>query len=218
MSKAGKVASRKICIIGASAGVGLECVREALARGHQVVTLSRTIDALPDDPGLTALQGNALKPEDLRSAIDGADAILICLGLGASRKPTTLFSDFAKVLKAIEPEISDKIVINLSGFGAAESLHYYGWFRGLLFRLFIGGIYLDKSVLDTSLQRSRLNWIIVRPGLLTNRTPAGPARVMANYQPGMTVGSISRRAVAKFMIDQAEHPTCLHTTPALSGR
>ncbi len=213
-----KTAARKICIIGASAGVGLECVHEALSRGHQVVTLSRSIDALPTNSALTPLQGNALNTQDVRRAIDGAEVILICLGLGSSRKPTTLFSDFARVLKEVEREIGDMIVINLSGFGAAESLHYYGWFRGLLFRLFIGKLYVDKSVLDTTLQRSRLNWIIVRPGLLTNQVPVAPARVMKEYQEGMAVRSISRRAVARFMIDQVEMPTFVHTAPALSGK
>lgn len=131
----------------------------------------------------------------MRRGVDGADAILICLGLGASRKATTLFSDFARVLNEVDAEIGEKTVICLSGFGAAESLHYVGWFKGLVFRLMVGRLYLDKSILDTALQRSRLNWIIVRPGLLTNRASAHPARVMAEYQEGMTVSSITRQAV-----------------------
>ena len=65
---------------------------------------------------------------------------------------------------------------------------------------------------------SALRWVIVRPGVLTQGAGGRAPRVQADYRPGMRVGPISRRAVAAFMIDQAESPTLLHRCPALSAR
>jgi len=87
-----------ITIIGASAGVGLACTTEALARGHQVTTLSRRVDTLPAHPALTVRQGSATQADDLRAAITGANAVLVTLGTGSSIKPTTLYTDFATAL------------------------------------------------------------------------------------------------------------------------
>ena len=43
---------KQITVIGASAGVGLLCVTQALAKGHKVVALSRTTDSYPNHPNL----------------------------------------------------------------------------------------------------------------------------------------------------------------------
>ena len=51
----------KITVIGASAGVGLEVVKRALFRGHQVTALSRSGLPLPAHQKLTSILGNALK-------------------------------------------------------------------------------------------------------------------------------------------------------------
>jgi len=67
----------KIAIIGASAGVGLEATRLALQQGHEVTTLSRRIDSLPDHPKLNRVQGSSTNPQDVRAALEGSDAILL---------------------------------------------------------------------------------------------------------------------------------------------
>lgn len=209
---------KQICVIGASAGVGLQCVHTALARGHRVVTLSRRVDSLPENPGLTRIQGSATQVADLRRAVKGADAVLVCLGTGMSAKATTLYSDFGRVLGEIEDELGTTPVIILTGFGAGESGQYHSLLMGLLFRFVLKEVYIDKTRLEQIVEKSRLNWMLVRPGLLTNRPSTGPARIQLDYRQGMQVGSIPRQTVAKFMIDQAETPLYLHQRPALSER
>ncbi|MCA0177948.1 MAG: NAD(P)H-binding protein [Proteobacteria bacterium] len=207
-----------ITIIGASAGVGLACTTEALARGHQVTTLSRRVDTLPAHPALTVRQGSATQADDLRAAITGANAVLVTLGTGSSIKPTTLYTDFATALLEARDALGDAPLIVLTGFGASESAAYHGWLTSLLFRLFLKDVYADKSVMEGRLVASDLNWMLVRPGVLTNGAPSGPPRVQTDYVQGMKVGSIPRRTVARFMVAQAEQPTYLHQKPALSAR
>ena len=210
--------SKTICVIGASAGVGLHCVRVALTRGHRVVTLSRSVDSLPDDPALTRIQGSATNVETLRRAVAGADAVLVCLGTGMSTKATTLYSDFGRALGEIETELADTPLIVLTGFGAGESGQYHGLLMGLLFRFVLKEVYVDKTRLEQKVEASRLDWMLVRPGRLTDGASSGPARVQVDYRRGMKVGSIPRQTLAEFMVDQAEAPAYLKRRPALSAR
>lgn len=208
----------RICIIGASAGVGLQCVYVALERGHRVITLSRSLATLPDHQALTRIQGDATKSDDLCRAVADADAILVCLGTGLSTRPTSLYSDFGRALSIIEPEIRQTPVLVLTGFGADESGQYHGLLMGLMFRFILKDVYADKTRLEQMITASRLNWMLIRPGRLTNGRSTGPARVQVDYHRGMKVGSIPRRTVAEFMVTQAEAPTYLLQKPALSAR
>ncbi|HMN32238.1 MAG TPA: hypothetical protein PKA54_02580 [Chitinophagaceae bacterium] len=53
-----------ITIIGASAGVGLESVKRALDRNHNVTTLSRSKINLPANANLNAIKGSATNKND----------------------------------------------------------------------------------------------------------------------------------------------------------
>lgn len=210
--------SKLISIIGASAGVGALCVRQALARRHRVTTLSRRVDSFPDDAALRALQGSATSVQDLRRAVQGADAVVVALGTGMDRRPTTLYTDFGRALLQLQPELGSTPIQILTGFGAGDSAAYQGPVARLLFRLLLRAVYDNKTALEEMVQQSDLNWSLVRPGLLTNGTPTAPAQVQVDYRAGMKVGAVSREAVARFLIGQAERPRFQHAKPALSGR
>ena len=98
-----------ISIIGASAGVGLETVKRALDRNHHITTLSRSKINLTSNPNLTTLKGSATNKADLKKAIENADAVIVALGTGKSIKPTTLYSDFAKLLIEVQTETNAQI-------------------------------------------------------------------------------------------------------------
>ncbi|WP_262922888.1 NAD(P)-dependent oxidoreductase [Hymenobacter cellulosilyticus] len=87
----------KITIIGASSGVGLLAVQQALAKGHHVTTLSRTMGALPQHPRLTKVTGSATSAADLSRVLPGAEAVLITVGT-TKKNATPLFSDTARAL------------------------------------------------------------------------------------------------------------------------
>lgn len=210
--------SRTIAIIGASAGVGLLCAQQALERGHAVRTLSRRVDSLPRHPSLSVVQGSATDPKGLRSALQGTDAVIVTLGTGMDRKPTTLYTDFGRALLQLQAELGDTPVQILTGFGAGDSAAYQGPIARLLFRLLLKAVYDNKSALEAMVQASALNWSFVRPGMLTNGVAQGPAHVQIDYRPGMKVGAVSREVVARFLVEQAERPTCQRRKPALSAK
>ncbi|MFN7928723.1 MAG: NAD(P)H-binding protein [Blastocatellia bacterium] len=208
-----------IAIIGASAGVGLCCVELALQRGHHVTTLSRSIASLPNHPQLDRLQGSATNLPELKNAIAQADAVIVALGTGKSTKATTLYTEAAHKLIRAQQDLQLTIpFVILTGFGAGESAQYQGFFMRMFFKLLLESVYKNKTEMEEMIAESNLNWIIARPGVLTNKPLSGRYRVETKYYQGMKIGSIARYDVADFLVSQAEHPTLLKTYPALSNK
>lgn len=206
----------KIAVIGASAGVGLQATRLALEKGHEVVTLSRRVVSLPDHAKLRRVQGGATSLNDVRAAVERADAILVTLGV-KSPFATTLFSDSARLLLQVLQETgSSPTLIVLTGFGTGESWSYNSLPMKLLFTLLLKAVYADKSEQERVIASGYPRWEIVRPGRLTNGTMTGHYRVLDDLVEGMRVGAISRADVAHFMVTQAENPIYLGKYAALT--
>jgi len=206
----------KITAIGASAGVGLQVARLALEKGHEVTAVSRRVVPLPDHTKLRRIQGSATNPNDVRVAVQGAEAILVTLGV-KSPFATTLFSDSARILlQTIREMGSSPTLLVLTGFGAGDSWGYNSFPMKLMFTLLLKKVYEDKSEQERIIAGAYPRWEIVRPGRLTNGAMTGRYRVLDDLVKGMKVGAISRADVAHFMVAQAEHPTYLSKYVALT--
>ena len=73
----------RVLIVGASKGIGLETVRQALEAGHDVRALARSISAIGvSDPKLEKIAGDALRIEDIEAATIGVDVVIQTLGVG----------------------------------------------------------------------------------------------------------------------------------------
>jgi uncharacterized protein YbjT (DUF2867 family) len=61
---------------------------------------------------------------------------------------------------------------------------------------------------------SNIDWLIVRPGFLTNGPHTGEYQAIENLA-GVTAGKISRADVADFILKQLASPTYFGKTPLL---
>ena len=208
-----------ITIIGASAGVGLETVKRALALNHTVTTLSRSDISLPQNDNLKILKGSATNKDDVKKAIVGADTVIVALGTGKSMKATTLYSDFAKLLVEIQKETGAQMpFIILTGFGAGDSGAYNSFLMKLFFRFLLKDVYADKTKMEDIITASKMKWMIVRPGLLKDKPLTENYRVETKLYDGINIGSINRADVADFMVKQAQNPTLLFNYVSLSNK
>ena len=208
-----------ITIIGASAGVGIETVKRALDRKHNVTTLSRSEINLSSNNNLTMLKGSATNKADLIKSIEKADAVIVALGTGKSMKPTTLYSDFAKLLVKVQSETNTQIpFIVLTGFGAGESGQYNGFIMKIFFKFLLKDVYADKTKMEEIISSSKLKWEIVRPGFLKDKPLTEKYRVETKLYKGINIGSINRSDVADFLVKQAENPTELNKYVSLSNK
>jgi len=208
-----------ITIIGASAGIGLETVKRALERNHKVTTLSRSEIPLPQNENLKSILGSATNKAELTNSIQNADAIIVTLGTGKNMKATTLFSDFAKLIVEVQKETNtDRPNIFVTGFGAGESQNYVGFAVKLFLKYFLKDVYVDKAKMEDIVSKSKLNWMVVRPGRLLDKPLTEKYRIETKLFKGIKIGGINRSDVADYMVKQAENPTALKQYPAISEK
>lgn len=157
-----------IAIIGASAGVGLLAVQQALAKGHSVTALARNAAIIPDQTRLTKLNGDATSAADMTRAIAGADAVLITIGT-KNKKANTLYSGTAKALITATAGTSfTSPVLAITGFGVGDSGPYLNLFMRVIVKGLLRKQTEDKALMGDLLAHSALNWEIVRPGILSD--------------------------------------------------
>ena len=207
----------RIAIIGASRGIGAELLKAAIEEGHEVTALVRDPAKLNiNPPGLKVITGDILDPSSVATAIAGQDAICVCIGIPPTRKPVDVFSrGIQNILDAIGKESSQKLIL-ITGIGAGDSKGHGGFFYDrILNPLLLGTSYADKDRADSIVKASNVDWIIVRPGFLTDGSRTGKYRVIENLS-GVTAGKISRTDVADFILKQLVSPTYFRKTLLLT--
>ena len=198
----------KILVIGGSRGIGGAVCQAAVARGFDVRAMSRSgTKPLNDENRCEGFNGDALSGSDVARALDGVDAVVQALGVPASldliTKPVTLFSSATKVLLPEMEKAEVNKLVAVTGFGAGDCDASINPFQRLPFRALLGRAYDDKSVQEKLIEESDLDWLVVRPGVLTNGPATGEYRVLR--RPGeWRNGIISRADVAHFIVGQLE--------------
>ncbi len=210
---------KRLLVIGASSGIGLECVREALRRGYRVRGFSRSAKSIPIiDARLETVSGNATNASDVRSAMLGIDVVLLALGIAASPlallAPVRLFSDATRIVVEAMKEAGTRRLICVTGFGAGDSRASIGCLQRIVFEGVLGRAYADKDVQEQIIRGSELDWVIARPGILTNSSKTGRYQVLRDAS-NLRNGFIARSDVADFMVSQVESDAYLRATPVL---
>jgi putative NADH-flavin reductase len=131
-------------------------------------------------------------------------------------KPTRFFSDATRVLVTAMEEAQVKRLICVTGFGAGDSRSRGGFVYNLAFHLLLGRVYDDKDVQERIIRMSKLDWVIVRPVILTNGPKTNAYRALVDPQH-CTCGFISRVDVADFLVRQIDDDAFLHKMPVLTS-
>jgi NAD(P)H-binding len=102
-----------------------------------------------------------------------------------------------------------KRLVCVTGFGAGDSRDRGGFFYCVASHLLLGRIYNDKDVQEHIVRRSKLDWVIVRPVILTNRLKTNAYSALIDSRD-WTCGFISRADVADFLVEQIDNDAFLH--------
>ena len=207
----------KITVIGASQGIGYELLRIALEEGHEVIALLRNPAKLSiSNSRLRIVKGDILDPATVAAAVVGNDAVCLCVGIAPTRKPVNVFSRGAECVLAAMRQGTNQKLITVTGIGAGDSKGHGGFFYDRVINpLLLATIYADKDRQEAIVRASRVEWLIVRPGFLTNGPTTGKYRAIENLS-GVTAGKISRADVADFMLKQLTTPTHFGKAPLLT--
>jgi hypothetical protein len=109
-----------------------------------------------------------------------------------------------------------KRLICVTGFGAGDSRGRGGVLYNAGLCLILGRIYADKDAQELIIRRSKLDWTIVRPTILTTEPRTGSYRVLVDARDWRS-GFIARADVADFLVNQINDASLVHKTPALTG-
>lgn len=208
-----------ILVIGASNGIGLETVKAALAARHRVRAFARSaarIDLRGEN--LERFTGDALKDADVNAALEGVDGVVQALGVpfrdlfGLVR----LFSDATNVLVPAMEKASVRRLMSVTGFGTGDSREAIGLLQRVPFRLVFGRAYDDKGAQEIRIRKSRLDWTLVRPGVLTGGAATGRYQVL-DEPSSWRNGLIPRADVAHFIVQSLQSDSYVRKAVVLVG-
>ncbi|MER5713416.1 NAD(P)H-binding protein [Streptomyces sp. NPDC042898] len=200
----------KLTVFGATGGIGLELVRQALASGHEVTAVVR-------DPARLTVTGERLvvhradltDPETLRAAVTGRDAVLSGLGArGRADAATGVATRLTgSVLAAMEAErVRRLLVVSAAPVGpAAEGDGVLDKAVLAVISSVLKDVYTDLRAMESALAASATDWTAVRPPKLTDKPLTGRYRTVVGGNPprGRT---LARADVAHAMLAMIDAP------------
>ncbi len=208
----------KLLIIGATGGTGRELVQQALEHGHHVTAFAR-------DPAkvkikherLVVVKGDVLDRTSVELAVKGMDAVLSALGHKRWIIPTRIVSEGTRnIVTAMEKHGVRRLVCETS-LGVSDSRGKLGLYYTLfVIPVIVFSYFRDKERQEKLIKESGLDWIIVRPGQLTNGKKRGKYRSGLDIGNYVTTVSISRADVADFMLKHLTGDIYLHKTPGVA--
>jgi putative NADH-flavin reductase len=206
----------KVLVLGATGGTGRLIVHDALEKGHSVVALVRSKARASDFPGADLIEGDACDEGALMRALKGCDAVVSSLGTGVS--PFSEVSVLTEATRALLPAMSRSGVrrlVCISALGVGDSRGHGGFVFDRLFQpLLLRHAYKDKGRQEAAIRTSSLDWVLVRPAMLTNDPARGSVRAIVDLAD-VNGGKVARADVAQFVVEQLAKDTWLKQTPVL---
>jgi putative NADH-flavin reductase len=209
----------KLTILGATGGVGRHLVTQALAAGHHVTAVVRDPAKLPSQhQNLNVVRADALDADSIRSAVDGADAVLSAMGANSRNDPLRPASSAATAAVAAMKEAGVRRIIvvsagtlNRAGVGIPLVIHRV--LMPLLWKI-LEHSYTDQERMEHVLADSGLDWTSVRPPMLTNKP--GNGRCRRTIEAGPAGLRISRADLATAMLGFLDDPATIGHTVGVS--
>ena len=147
----------------------------------------------------------------------GQEAVVSALGHKRFFYPTRILSEGTRnILSAMETHGVPRLVCETS-LGIGDS----AWRAGLYFTFFTIPVILpfyfwDKARQERIIAASNVEWIIVRPGMLTNGAKRGRLRHGRQVGNFLWTVRVSRADVADFMLNQLESDLYLRAAPSVA--
>lgn len=202
----------KLAILGATGPSGVQLVKEALERGHDVTAIVRNPDKLTEKHDkLKVVKANIFDSDSLEPHFQGQDAVLSCLGCGPSwfsLWTVTFYTDSAKPIVTALRRANVKRFIFMAAWYTKYSSTDPFMITWVIKPIFLGQVLKNMGEMEDYMEVEcpDIEYTSVRPPQLTNTETTG-ATVL--FHEGQRVPSekrlvCCRRDAARFMLDAAE--------------
>ncbi len=206
----------RIEIFGANGTTGSEIVKKARYAGHDVVGAVRRPETLADVDGIDVAKIDLSNHASLVSAVRGSDAVVVALGHGglrSSAKPTSLYSDGIRAIRAAMRDVGVSRIVALSSGGVVEDPQA-PWFYRALIRPYLINTYVDLARMEAILEESEdLEWTSVRLTYLLE----GKSKPFSAVEGEIGQGSFKIHVVdaARFVVSELTNSQWLRGHPVL---
>jgi putative NADH-flavin reductase len=158
----------KVLVLGATARTGRLIVSDAVMKGHSVTALVRSA-AGADLLGTELIEGDARDEIALGRAMDDCDAVVSALGTGMGFWKVSLLTEVTRALVPTMTRSGVRRLVCISALGVGDSRGHGGFVFDRLFQpLLLSQAYKDKGRQEAAIRASPLDWVIVRPAMLTD--------------------------------------------------
>ncbi|HKW43040.1 MAG TPA: SDR family oxidoreductase [Thermoplasmata archaeon] len=208
----------KVVIFGGTGQTGRLLVERAVFAGHEVTVFARDpARASARRESVRLVLGDVLDAASLPPAVVGQEAVLVALGTATRGSPPVLPQGLRHILDTMEAHGVRRIIV----LSAAGALHepagsVVGSLGLKVARSLLPGVYREHRAMLEVLRTSDLDWIAVRPVILTNGPWTGRYRAVVEGIPRRGY-RISRADVADFMLRQLTSDQFVRKMPAIAA-
>ena len=150
----------KIVVLGATGRTGRLVIEQALTQGDEVVAYVRNRQGVAANLGLKIAVGQLDDMFALQAAINGTDAVLVCLGTHGKRMKKNvdlMQKSVPSIIKAMKDAHVARLVLE-SAYGVGDTARTAGLIARVVYKTVVGAIYQDKERSEALLPGSGLKW------------------------------------------------------------
>ncbi len=207
----------KIVVFGASRGVGMEVVKQALEAGHIVTAFVRSPEKVTlTHPNLTIFKGDSMDKEAVEKAISGQEAVISALGPTRPPIPHMMKTSAQNIVAGMKKNDVHRL-ISTTGAGVRQPEDkpaFIDHFIGFLLNLLAKDVVLDSAENVKVIQASELDWTVIRFPRLVDGEHTGRYRV--GYVSNDSGTQISRADGADFILKELIEKNWLRKLPVVS--
>ncbi|MBN4001661.1 NAD(P)H-binding protein [Nostoc sp. LPT] len=205
----------KVLVIGAAGKTGRTVVEQGVAAGHQVTAFVHKADEY-EVSDVRVIEGDATDSATMDAAVVGQDAVVDTIGGKTPYKETTLESSAANTIIAAMQRNGVRRLIVTSMIGEGESEANATLYERLLVSTLLRGADKDKAAMESAVESSGLDWVILRPAILNDDPAKGNVRVF-DAKTGEKAHKITRADLAAFMLAQLSNNEYLHQAVTIAN-
>lgn len=205
----------KVVIFGASGATGLQLLKYAQQRNHQVTAFVRDAKKLESHPLTNIVEGDVSEQDKVTRAIRNQDAVLCALGAATPfKRNMALIRGVENIVHAMKICNVDRIVYQ-SYLGLPRFRKELGFIVDRILPIVLTNVIADHEEKERHLVESGLRWTIVRCAMLTNGRNDNVFQDGERIIPEAIFPTISRSRVASFMLDQLTTDKYIHKKPRI---
>ena len=205
----------KLIIFGAGGGLGSTLVAQALTKNHEITAFVHDADDTQPS-GIRVVVGDVNDADAVAKAVTGQDAVIDAIGGQTPWKQTGLEQEAARNIVVAMQRAGVRRLVVTSAMGVGDSSDVADFaFRNVVAPTFLRGTIKDKGEMEDEVETTSLDWVIVRPAVLTDGKLTGNIKV---FEPDAKdkAHKISRADVAAFMLEQLTSDAHLHQTVTIA--